>query len=574
MLSLMLATLIGGLSLVQDWSAADRVRSVVFHSYQTLSSSSDQPREIAAYGRALFAVIADADAALSACRLGMDPAPMDLDQIDAAARAMATLASQLDTQLEARLLEGHRQIGLLWMDLVAAEIAACPSVDPPEEEEPPPPPEEEEPPPPPPAGEYPRPTPTGKVWQIDAQGATPDGGATIPLPAPISNWHGNERSNGSIPERSAVASDGDVGLVQPGIYPNVRYATDRGPGWLFLRGETPGTVVVLGKSGADTWYNERGNKYELADLELRGVNGTRAIFKTDSGATSGGRYADIHLRNVIINGQFDAYQDVGRAWTKWGIHTYHMGYSNDPAALYGFVISGPAGVWQGGIGDEHWVYDHNPSAPGVLVENVWVRGCRRTGTQFTNRAGEGPDADARITVRNSRFHDCCLEDQGGGSVLTYKGQNIVQIWNVEVRLGADPGLARPYQDNITGAFVAEFQRKDTQYVELVDCDFQVGPAFVGKGSARRPNVQWQSVVRGEIRNTRIAQAVGAAPALSFSPGPIVSVTLQNNDVRGDVLWGGQKFSDRDADGDGWYDGDGYAAFLAWAEGNEPRVIIE
>lgn len=569
-------TLLLALALALSENATDRVRSVVFQSYQTLLAETEHPTEVRVYGKELLDVVADADSSLATCRMGLaGPGALDGVELLEASDAMMALAGQLGGSTEKRLLEAHRQIGLLWFDLVEAELELCDNDSPPPPPEEEPPPGEEEPPPPPPAGEYPRPTPTGDNWRIDSSGAfNLASNLRVDLPAPISNWHGNERSNGSIPKRSGVAHSGDIGLVDPGDYPNVRYGTDRSPGWLFLRAQQPDTVRIIGKAAADTWYNERGHEYELADLELVGVQGTRALFKTDSGATSGGRYADIHLRNVVLNGQFSAERDVGRAWVKWGHHTYHMGYSNDPNALYGFVVSGPWGVWQGHIGDEHWFYDHNPSAPGVLIENVWVEDCRRNGVQSTNRATEGPMADARITVRHSKFRKMCLEDGGGGSVLTFKGQRRVEIWDVEVRLGADP-LAPPYQDNITGAFVGEFQRQNCGWVEIVDCDFQTGPLYVGKGSARRPNIQWQAIERGKITGTRVAQAVGAAPAISFTPGPIVSLELDpENVVLGDVLWGGQKFPDRDADGDGWYDGDGYAAFLVWAAANEARVSIQ
>ena len=82
---------------------------------------------------------------------------------------------------------------------------------------------------------------------------------TYRLANPMSNWLGNNLSNGSIPERSPLARAGDFAMVDPIVHPNMRAATFRRGwvDWIRLRGSGPGRTVIRSRGGADGFYCER-----------------------------------------------------------------------------------------------------------------------------------------------------------------------------------------------------------------------------------------------------------------------------------------------------------------------------
>ena len=232
----------------------------------------------------------------------------------------------------------------------------------------------------------------------------------------------------------------------------------------------------------------------------------------------------------------------------------------------------PGWIWIGGlidgIKDEHGNYFHSPQGD-ILIEDLRIRWCGRTAFQIASRISEGPAGIGDWTFRRVDVEDVCLQDGGGGSAFSFNGRNSGTIWldQCKVYLGANPELAAPWNENITGALVihagSETDGLPNGDVIVENCDFQVGPHYTGKGAARRGNIQVRECQSFTLINTRVAQ-LGDNPreALDISPDLVVGqiVLDSSNEIVGECIWDGDKFPD-------------YQTMLAAVAGH-PKVSVQ
>jgi len=315
-----------------------------------------------------------------------------------------------------------------------------------------------------------------------------------------------------------------------------------------LRIQGPATIRMNPTGGSDTLHFGRAGFTTLLNLTIEPDDRAAVMFNTDT------RYRSIHFLDCKIG------LASGRGWNaetntgfrgKWGVLSYEL---DDFRFVGGEVV---------GIGKEHCFYHHNPSAESaeqtaILIQNATLRWARRTAVQVVARGHEGRPGQGNVIIDGCQIEDVCLEDGGGGSALTFRGNlnGTVYVKDTSVRLGANPRLHPRVGRNITGALVMDVgtgARRGTKALIVENCDFQVGPHFVGTGSARRNNVDVSQVRHFELTGTRIYNHPGSAAALSIDARSIDRIVLDSgNEVVGDcVLIGIGRFPDPDRKGLGY-----------------------
>ncbi len=436
------------------------------------------------------------------------------------------------------------------------------------------------------------------VSQFDGGGASSDAdwvltpsscrnvatGETINTGSPVQDVFGADQWSSSGKNRPELKTPGDVIELTPGDYEHFRITMsyDRKPGvervnshsdyqfgidpQTVIRASQPGTVRVQPNpvGGSQTHYLEWGGAVTYEGLtfvgdDTMGVGSERPAslrWNFHQG------FRDFWFYDCNLEGGFNFETNTGPD-CKWGVLTYEMGRS---------AYDKPGWIWSGGsitgIREEHANYFHNVLGD-ILVENMTMKWCGRTAFQMANRIGEGPAGVGDLTFRNVYVEDVCLQDGGGGSAFSFNGRHTGTILmdNVTVRLGANPNLHERWNQNITGALVIH-AGEDTDdlpngHVIVKDCDFQVGPHFVGKNSARRGNIQVDECMSFSLINTRVAQ-LGNNPreALDIEPDRVRDYMIFDDDceIIGECIYDGDKFPD-------------YQTMLN-AIKNEPKVRIQ
>ncbi len=343
-----------------------------------------------------------------------------------------------------------------------------------------------------------------------------------------------------------IAVPGDRIAVRNGSYPHLSLDRVQGGATTRILPNNPGMVVwtMNPVGGSDTLEIKRGNDILFSNLLIE-PDDRAAVMLSNTTV-----HSRLHFENCKVGlGSgvgWNAETDSGFRG-KWGFLTYYV----DDFVFKGGEVKG--------IGEEHAFYHHNVQAPdansmAVSIEDAEFCWLGRTVVQVTARTTEGPKGRGTILVRGCYIEDVCLEQGGGGSALTFKGNHsgTVIIEDTVVRLGANPNLHPNVSGNITGALVMSRGSNaptGTDALVIRDCDFQVGPVFVGVGSARRPNVNISHCKFLEITGTTITQSPGAREALVIGPAvgetdtglpiPGSIVLSQSNNITGECVAEGQ-----------------------------------
>ncbi len=380
------------------------------------------------------------------------------------------------------------------------------------------------------------------------------------------------------PGSELVLEDGDYGFLV--LY----YKSSGSDPITTIRARNPGKVRFLKNpsGGSKTFYGERVEAVRFEGIRFEGDDTAAWMTPLPSSGLTG---PDIFFVNCSIEGGWNAETAVGPN-NKWGGLFNATGKTNIGhtwnGKKYGFAI---IGGHVEGIKREHGIgYFHNLWG-NHLIKDVSCKWTGRTGVQVVNRVNEwqsgkypipSPDkvGQGDFDIVNCRFEDNCLEDGGGGSVITFRGNlnGNVSIKDTTVLLGANKNLHPSVSKNITGAVVMDIgdgaQQTGTKSLLIEGCHFQVGPHYVGVSKARRGNVNVRNVESFTLRDTAVWQANGAREALDIGFATIGTMTLDKNcDIRGNVKMGGQEWKDVDQDGDGWGDGVAWASFIKEVQQN-------
>lgn len=421
-------------------------------------------------------------------------------------------------------------------------------------------------------------------WVLDPNGYRDlSTGAYVSTGSPILDVYGADHWSTASRNRAELKTPGDVIELTPGDYQHFRITQSydrrcesqivQGPSDVqfgadpqtVIRAQQRGTVSILPNpvGGSQTTYLEWTGAVTFEGLDFvgddtMGVGSENPASKRFSYHQG---FRDTWFFDCTLDGGFD-FETSSGVKNKWGILNYMMGRS---------AYAGPGWIWSGGsitgVFKEHANYFHNIQGD-ILLENLLIRHCGRTAFQMTNRIGEGPRGVGNLTFRNLMVEDVCLQQGGGGSAFSFNGRHTGRIVldNVAVRLGSSPDLASPWNNNITGALVvhAGGGTDDLPNGDIVvrNCDFQVGPYFTGKGSARRANIQVRECTSFSLLNTRVAQ-LGTEPreALDISPELVEEKIILDDDCKivGACRWAGVEYPD-------------YATMLD-AVRNDPKVEI-
>lgn len=227
--------------------------------------------------------------------------------------------------------------------------------------------------------------------------------------------------------------------------------------------------------------------------------------------------------------------------TKWGCHTYMGGATFEDC------------VFQG-IYEEHVGLYSNNHAGDYTFRRCLFQWGGRTALQFCTRTTAGPPATGNILAEDCTVNDVCLQSGGGGSAFTDAGgdpNSNFTLRRCTVRLGCDPNLKAPWNQNITGAVVIHSGQYafpgGTKDVLLDACDFEVGTVWPGVGSARRSNVNVGYAATLTIRDCRIVQGPNAFPIAIEIDATVPVVRFEGtNVVVGQVKYKGTLYVNFDA----------------------------
>jgi hypothetical protein len=334
----------------------------------------------------------------------------------------------------------------------------------------------------------------------------------------------------TLTQRYVDASPG-ASLSVTGDHPHFKVDRADGGAGGAIRVLGPALLHMNPSGGSDTISIQRAANVEFYQLTLEPDDRAAVMFGTKR------HYPGIHFFDCRIG------LSSGTGWNaetasgfkgKWGVLSYQ---------LDDFLFQGGEVI---GIAKEHCFYHHNPRAASpqhnaIVIRRVTMKWAGRTAVQVVSRAGEGPPGRGNVVIEACTIEDVCLEDNGGGSALTFRGNldGGVLIRDTSVHLGGNPRLHPSVNRNITGALVMDSgsgaQGMGTRDLVIDGCRFEIGPHFVGKGSARRPNVVIGQVKHVVIRATRILNHPGSDNALVLELPSIDEVYLdEQNEIRGDI----------------------------------------
>lgn len=271
-----------------------------------------------------------------------------------------------------------------------------------------------------------------------------------------------------------------------------------------------------------------------------------------SGQPKDGKHGPLVFLDTDIPGSFNphVHDDDNRDPTpsKWGVMPYlAKGFAWVGGNVFGFE------AWNG----EHCFYPHNTIGD-FLLHGLTMRWAGRTALQDANRRWEGdeekPAGQGKRMVVGCSIEDVCLQAQGGGSALTFKGgapTSDILIKNTKVSLGCTPGLKPKWQPNITGSLVVEEKsgfglNYGYRSLKVEGCEFRVGEVYPGVGSARRTNVMIDNVQWVHFRDVAIWQGQDAVKR-SLEIGPQVKAVAFRGeiDIRGEIVVKGTTYKNSD-----------------------------
>ena len=527
----------------------------VYASYVNVLLSIDVPESsVESYQGQLASVMFSSGAMLAQCS--------DSSDLD---RMMSGFAYDFEafqlahtTESNQSLFQAHaRSIGFMHSAFRSALAACNPSTGPPVE--PPP----VDPPSNPPVAGVPNPEPpTGPADIVVEPGRYTIAGSTAALT--------------SEPMRQAYnrASWGDVIDVKPGrvgkfkVEKNVSGATKNAP--IVFRG-SPGAMVNMNPSGgsASMGWGDRSIAHTwFYDIDFEADD--RASLLTNNPKRDGWTYPGVRFYRCSFGVNGWSWLTGAGIQNKWGLLTYAL----DDVWFVGCDF--------GPIQKEHTVYSHNHAG------NVYFVGCHlfqsgRTAFQFACRPGEGPAGTGDIWLVDNLAEINCKQMGGGGYGISMNGgcpETDLYVIRHRSSLG-NPNVVPKGLDEVCGA-ISVHQGEHTQSyggvgnVWVEGCEFSRGPR-VGKGSSRRPEMKFEENIESlTIVGTTCTEVVGTAEGLSIQPNGWVNpkalgqaypttigkvVLDRGNQIAGDCLWGSKTFKDRDSDGDGLLDGDGYRAMI-------------
>ena len=312
----------------------------------------------------------------------------------------------------------------------------------------------------------------------------------------------------------------------------------------WIRAATPGTVFF------DRTYMEWGGAqgYDGITWDGAGVDlKSSSLYQFENPTEEWQRFfRNVEFHRCKFDGGYRARTNQGTR-VKWGIFGYNVGASVNEGS-WGFVLKD---CDLRGIYGEHLIYMHGiagitPHAKALLIDRCRFKHAGRTAFQDAARDHEGGGGQGHIVIQRSLIEDVCLQQSGGGSALTFKGnhEGHVVVRDTACYLGANQDLHAHRSDNITGAFVSHSSDRGgwrkTTGVHLDRCHFQTGPHFVGRGSARRPCVMLGGAHEASFTDMTVHQYHGARPAVEFDGREVEGIgklkVTRRCDVRGDVMW--------------------------------------
>lgn len=354
---------------------------------------------------------------------------------------------------------------------------------------------------------YAPPDPSGATWHI--------------VPDPGGNGFGQVSGPGvSTKQEFAIEyvlprlAPGAVCAIDPGTLKkfavDVSYLPTDPQRWL-VASAGPGSVTILANpAGAPTWKNA----HALGIHGFRWVNPVTAafLFATQSDKALDQRgFSHLWFVDCEIDGGKDWRTGTGNLSCKWGTRGY---YWDDF-------------VWSGGsihsIHQEHAIYYSNQKGP-VLIENCQLYELGRTMVQRVKRDGEikgdsGPiPAIASLTLRNVTGWDAALEQGGGGSAITSRGnvddeaQTLLE--GVQYTAGLDAAINAISGHTGTGGVVFDSGDgsggRGNGRITITDCDFEVP-------QGDRENVKIETATSADLVHL-IASSTKSGNALTVAAG--------------------------------------------------------
>ena len=405
------------------------------------------------------------------------------------------------------------------------------------------------------------------TWKISPDGYTSPEKVYTPSGAPLQDVEGADRWSSSSRNRPRLCRPGDVLEVASGDYRNFRitHTYDRAGlddfiriiGGFDLAGPSPRPRILPNSvGGSQTFYLEWGGAHEIRGLDIIGDDMAGFFTERPQAERWHGEhpgFRDIRFFDTNILGGFSFEANEG-PHCKWGALTYELGRS--AYAAPGFVFHDGE---VSGIRKEHAWYMHNTIGD-CSFQRVKIKGCGRTGFQFANRQGEGPEGKGDIYIADSVIEDVGLQMSGGGSAITIKGGHVgtYLLKNVKVKQGGNPDIHPDFSDNITGCVVAHkggdaWDAKPSLMIGA-GSKFVMGKVNPGKGAARRPAVDVANLKLFKMRNSIIEVGVNAREALVIDPDTIDKIQLDDsNTVLGNCQWGEDKYPDPHRNGQGYRD---------------------
>jgi len=221
----------------------------------------------------------------------------------------------------------------------------------------------------------------------------------------------------------------------------------------------------------------------------------------------------IALIDVMMYGKGSPHDPLWKDSAKWGCHTYNVASWNEIRVA----------KWS--IYGEHGAYVHNQQGA-VNYESGgagYLGGCD---IFHASRMNEGPVGKGDVVIHGRVTREVCVVQ--GGSAFTFRGgvpDGKVTIANSVGRLGCDPNLAAPFNENICGMLSVDAADETApgkgdaawpgkyREIALQGCDWTVGTIWPGRTGMIRPVATIGNARLFTMHNThiKVSRAPGAYP---------------------------------------------------------------